>query len=70
MLSLDLLYLHLCAHVIHELHEFSLDLFAQEVDVLSEGMLSVFFWEGFVPIIITQTVSNFVQSRAWSQEES
>jgi hypothetical protein len=70
VLSFEFLQGHLSAHVIHEKHELSLDLLAQEVNMLSEGMLAVSFRESFVSFIVPQPVSHIIKAGIWGQEVS
>lgn len=62
-LALDLLNKHLRAHVVEPLGELSLDLLAEELDVLQEGVLSVALGEPFVTLILLQAVTHVLPLR-------
>lgn len=62
-LALDLLNKHLRAHVVEPLGELSLDLLAEELDVLQEGVLSVALGEPFVALILLQAVTHVLPLR-------
>jgi hypothetical protein len=68
VLSFQFLQGHLGAQVVQEEHEIFLDLLAQEVDVLGEGVLAVPLWEGPVAVVVPQAVSHVVQAGMRRQE--
>jgi hypothetical protein len=61
---------HLGVQVTQEENKLPLDVFAQEVDVLGEGLLAINIWEGTVAVIVRQAVSHVVQAAMRRQKVS
>ena len=61
--AFDLLYEHLRAHVVEPLSELALDLLAEELNMLQEGVLSVALREPLVTLILLQAVTHVLPLR-------